>query len=683
MDLIKPIKALMQRGKKRMEEKNTELEMIAEAQKLRTEFGNAKNEKTQWNDKFDREEQVYMGDREFGNIYSDSTKDDIRTTVRISQTFIESQIDLSIPDAVFKPVAQDDEAPVKKLQAEVDYALRSSNLDEINALAEREVKKYGMVAYKVIEDNNYKGYGYRGKPKIICIHPKNILWAVGTTDKNKCRCWYHVENETLAECKKRYGDAAKQLPNHGERADVEYDRVGTFYEGNVNKTNDVNISPDVYKHSADSPEAKYVIIEKWYLDDEEECGLVVFSNECILLKIPKFYHRRKYNPDEDEYEKDEEDNEIYDDTEVIKDDYTEEVETEVETEKGKEKRKEKRVRLESGTEVERFHPKGPESLPIVIQNNIPRSKSIVGISDIERTYDFEQAMKKMLNKHEERILKGNTKILYNKNVEEEAAQLIDNDDLNIIGVNDVNNFKDFEFKDKGREALEFYSFLTEQLQYQMGINQVWQGQAQGEAKSGKAINALIGQTQEKIGIKVNEKNIAFKRLYRLMCNFILCFSDGNLPYRLDNTLQPEYGVFNRYDMVKKDDSGNPIYIDFDIEVSAEQGFPKTKTGLMEIILELAGGGYMEAVPRNILVWQTLAKLGFPNSEAILQTLQNELDNQMMQQQALQQQNIQEQGVEQSGNIDEIVNQLPEDMREEFLAMKPKEQQALINGGQNV
>lgn len=665
-----------------MKEYSDTQSMIAEATALKNEFDLAKKEKQLWDEKFDREEQIYMGDREFGNIYSNQSRNDARTVVRMSQTVIESQIDLSIPDAVFKPVAKDDERAVRKLQAEVDYILRSGNMDEINTLAEREVKKYGIVAYKVLRDAHKK-------TQVICIHPKNILWAAGATDKNKCRCWYHVENETLQECKKRYGKAADALPQLGERADVNYDEVGTKYESNVNKTNDVNLSPDVFSRAAEDPLAKYVVIEKWYLDDDDEAGVIAFSNECILWKVPKFYHGRKVDPETEEYEYDKDGEEVLVDEDELIVPYNERIEEENEA---GEKVVVEQPKIEAGAKLPRYHPKGPDSIPIVIQNNIPRSKAIPGISDIERTYDFEQSMKKMIHKHEERILKGNTKILYNKQQEEEAAQLLDTDELNIIPVMDVNNFKDFEAKDRGREAIEFYDFLKQDLQYQLGITQAWQGMTQGEAKSGKAIQSLVNQTAEKISIKVNEKNIAYKRIYRLLCNFVLCFSDGDMAYRLDNTLETEYGTFNKYDMLRKDDSGNWLYPDFDIEISAEQGFPKTKTAMMEMLLNLAGGGYFEATPRNLLVWQTLAKLGFPQAESILQAIQTELDRQMQleqQQMEMQQQQTQadvtaKTGVAPDGKptMEKIVEMLPKDIREAFLALPPEQQQELM-GGRNV
>jgi hypothetical protein len=634
-----PVKSLVEWGKSKVEKvkNNSEInDMATEATALMDEYLYAEKEKQPWNDKFDHEEKIYVGNRKFGNTRESSASDDARTPIRISQSIIEAQIDLNIPEAVFKPIAQDDEEAVKKLQAEADYTVRSSDLDEVNSSSERVVKKHGIACYKILWDFNYQGPGFRGRPEIIEVHPKNILWAAGTTDKNKWRCAYHVENLTLQECKGKYGKIASKLPDYGLCADLKYDFVGNNNGSTINNTNDPNAQIDLLTVQKNNPMAKYAIIEKWYLDDDDELCLTVFSDKLILLKKPKFYHRRKYDAEKEQYVFDKKGNETFEDTFTLEEDYLSYSKEIPET------------KIPKGTEIPYYYPKGPKSIPIVIQNNIPRSKSMVGISDIERTADFEETMKKMIYKHEEKILNGTTKVLYNKDQEEEAAAMLDNDELTVIGVKDVNNFKPVDFKDSGREALEFYSFISDQLQYMIGITSVWQGINKGESQSGKMTDSLINQTAEKITIKANQKNIAYKHIYKLLCDFILCFSDGDRPYRIDSKFQPEYGLFNKLDMVRIDKSGNPIWVGYDVEISAEPAMNKNREALMQQIVELSTGGFLQPTPQNLLVWKLLNKMNFPNSESILQTLQEQVDQQMQMEQAqMEQQNQIEQQTQNS------------------------------------
>lgn len=710
MDMLEPIKRIIKKGKEKADLIAKQFELDRRLQLLKDEFDLAEQEKIPWNNKFDKEEQIYNGDREFGNIFSDQTKDDSRTPVRVSQTMIEAQVDLTIPDAVFKPVSQDDELVVKQLQAEVDYSIRSCNTREINSFAEREVKKHGMCVYKVLWNHKYRGAGYTGKAEYIRIHPKNVLWAAGTTDKDYCRAYYIVDDMTLSECIIKYGEIAKQLPEKGLLSDMSYSTVGTGYESGVNKTIEVkqNIGNN---RPSDHPLTKYTIIEKWYLDEDDECGLVVFSDNLMLLDKPKFYHRRKYDAENEEFVLDEDGREVMLEDEEIEEDYN----TKANDASGN---LIYYTRVPKGTRVPYYYPTGVDSLPIVIQNNIPRSKGVCGISDIERTYDMEQSMKKMLHKYEECMLRGNAKIFYNKNLEEEAALMLDNEDLNIIPVNDVNNIQVKDLSYNNRAALEFFQFLLEHLQYSLGVTSVWQGINKSESTSGKMTEALINQTAEKISIKTNEKNIAYRKIYRLMCNFILAFSDGDRPYRLDRKLQSDYGTFNRLSMLRRvDSSGNYAYADWDIEISAETALSRNKSAIINSIIQMAQYGMLEPSMKNITAWTILAKQSFPAADVVLEMITAQTEQLMQQQQAMQaqamgqQQAAQQQSVEmEQAKMEQeakekeadravknpqqqdtsksdammkmILAKLPPDKAEMFLNMPDEEKAALLQGAVN-
>ncbi|MBU2685527.1 MAG: hypothetical protein KKF27_19990, partial [Gammaproteobacteria bacterium] len=673
---------LVNRGKKAMNDYKNEQKMLEESAKLREEYDLAKLEKEKWNDKFDKEEQAYQGDREFSNIYSSNSRDDARTVMKTNFMIIESQIDLSIPEPVFKPVSEDDEEAIKQLQAAADYVVRSNEMEEINSVTERDCKKYGTTIYKLIT----KKVNGKRRFEIITIHPKNVFPAAGTIDINKAEAIYHVENRTLGNCVRMYGEIAKKLPHYGLICDSDYDEVGTQYDSNVNKTIDTYNTPDNFSRSSDHPLTKYAIVEKWYIDDDGDVGLIVFSDRLILQKMPKFYHRRKYDSEVDdegnvvnqEQSFDKEGNEEYQDQEEYDQDY-----------------EYNDKKIEKGANVEYYIPK---TIPIIFQTNIPRPKCAWGISDIEINYDLDQSVKKVLHKYEERMLKGTSKIMYNKQQEEEAAQMLNNEDMQIVPVTDVNNIKVVDLTYDSPQILNFFNLMFDISQRQLGVSQVWQGFNTGEAKSGKAIDSLVKQTAEKINIKVNQKNIAYKKLYRLVCDFLLAFMDEDMPYRIDSKIQPVYGKFNRRNLLRQDESGNWIYPDWDVEISAESGFPRSRTFMFDSILELAKGGYLEPTPQNIMLWKLLTKTGYPNSEAILQSIQEQVD----QMQQIQEQMSAEipqgipgetpQGIpgEMPGeipqgmpagqlDIQQIIQRLPPELQEQFLSMSEEEIMSLVGG----
>lgn len=666
-----------------------------EATKLNQEFWLAYSDKQQWDDKFDKEETFYMGDREIGNIFSENADTDARTVFKLMYLLSEAEVDLNIPDAIFKAVEEADEEAVKNLQAQCEYTLRSNDVQRINSYAERECKKYGTVIYKVVWNPHFKGAGFTGHVEIVKVHPKNIILATGTTDVDKCDVIYHTENETLARCIRKYGDRAKLLPGYGQVALSQWDDLGKIRDSNVNKTLDVNPDANIYMHSSNHPQAKYVVIERWYIDDEGDVGLQVFSGNLILARFPKFYYRRKVNPETGELVLDKKGNTIPDDIELVPYDYK--IWTEVQDLSDPEPRSEEIVKLRKNMQMKRYIPKG---LPFVFQYNVPRSKCPWGISNSEILWDSEQAMKKMWMKHEERMLNGTTKIAYQKDTEEEAALMINNSDQQLLPMKDpVGGLREINLLANDQMVVNTFQLLKDLAQQQVGITNVQQGFNENDATSGKMVEALIQQSQQKLNVKSNEKHIAYKRLYKLICDFLLCFSDGTRPYRRDSGVKAQYGKFNRYDMVKWDvESEEWIYPDIDIEISEEQAFPRTQVAVYNNTIQLAAGGFFLPTPQNILVWKLLSKLRFPNADMILQSLEE-----MMQQQPQMQPGM-EQGMAEQGQptpeggqptpegkapqegqmnpdaqLQSVLEQLPPEIKAQFEQLSPDVQQEIMQG----
>jgi hypothetical protein len=591
-----------------------------EATKLMEEFWKAYYDKTKWDEKFDMEESFYIGDREIGNIYTDSADKDARTVFKLMFMLSEAEIDLNIPEAIFKAVDEADEEAIKQLQSECDYTLRAADVDKINSYAERECKKYGTIIYKVLWNPNFVGAGFRGRVEIVKIHPKNILIAPGTTDIDKCDVIYHVENVTLGRCIRQYGEIAKLLIGHGQPALSYWDDLGKKTLRNVNKTIDVDPNPNIYMHGANHPLNKFVIVERWYIDDEGDVGVQIFSGRLILSRMPKFYYRRKTDPATGELIYDKNGNTIPEDIELVPYDYKTWVSVQspdVET------KPEGVIKIWKDTQLKRYIPK---ELPFVFQYNIPRSKCPWGISNSEILWDSEQSMKKMWMKHEERMLNGTTKIAYQKETEEEAALLINNADQQLLPMNDpAGGIREVNLLANDAMVLQTFQLLRDLAQHQVGITNVQRGFNENDATSGKMVEALIQQSSQTLGIKANEKHIAYKKIYKLVCDFLLCFSDGTRPYRIDTGVKPVYGKFNRYDLLKwNTETEEWIYPDIDIDISAEQPFPRGSVAMYNNTIQLAAGGFFNPVPANLMVWKLLSKLRFPNADMVLEGLQEQL-----------------------------------------------------------
>jgi hypothetical protein len=591
-----------------------------EASRLMEEFWKAYYDKTKWDEKFDMEETFYIGDREIGNIYTDSADTDARTVFKLMFMLSEAEVDLTIPEAVFKAVDEDDEEAVRELQAQCDYTLRSNDMEKINSYAERECKKYGTVIYKVLWNPNFIGAGFRGRVEIERIHPKNILIAPGTTDIDKCDVIYHVENVTLGRCIRKYGEIAKMLVGHGQPALSYWDDLGKKMLRNVNKTLDVDSNPNIYMHGANHPLNKFVVVERWYIDEEGDVGVQIFSGRLILSRMPKFYYRRKTDPNTGELLYDKNGNTIPENIELVPKDYKTWIRVQS---PGVDEKPKKVVKLLKGTKMKRYI---PTQLPFVFQYNIPRSKCPWGISNSEILWDSEQSMKKMWMKHEERMINGTTKIAYQKDSEEEAALLINNADQQLLPMTDpAGGIREINLLANDQMVLNTFQLLRDLSQHQVGITNIQRGFNENDATSGKMVEALIQQSSQTLNVKSNEKHIAYKKIYKLICDFLICFSDGTRPHRIDTGVKPEYGKFNRYNLLKYDiESEEWVYPDIDIEISEEQPFPRTSVSIYNNTIQLAAGGFFEPTPSNVMVWTLLQKLKFPNAKVILESLKDQV-----------------------------------------------------------
>ncbi len=167
MDIITPIKKVIARVTKN-DEMLDELEREEETRRLiefwKKQFEADKQDKKEWDVRFDEWEGLYHGNREFKNIKNPSNVvgAEVRTIVNFPRMVIEALIDVNVPEPNFKAVSRDDEQAIEELKNYIFYVVRSANpsLEEINLQEERRVMKNGGGFIKVHWNNSVKKAGY-------------------------------------------------------------------------------------------------------------------------------------------------------------------------------------------------------------------------------------------------------------------------------------------------------------------------------------------------------------------------------------------------------------------------------------------------------------------------------------------------------------------------------------------
>lgn len=627
MSLLDGIKNVVSKVVRQVQDFQDEMEQEEENRQLieywKKQFEADKRAKEPWNERFDQWEAEYSGSREFDNV-----KDVLRTQERQVRTIInfprmvcEALLDLNVPDPNMQPVSPDDEQVVETLKAYVQYVTRATNpsLEQINLENERRVLKYGGAFWKVHWDNSIKRAGYVGDITISNPHPKDIIPNYAATSMEDLEHYHHVVNRTAKYILRKW--------KHLKLDDLE--QKATLYKEFDEM---IDSSKLINQHSQgendkDSGLNKYTVIETTYKDEDGDICKLWWSGDLVIEHINKFFYRRdeEGNPTTTEI--------LEPGTEIRRPDGTMYV-------------------LEDYAEVEYYVPK---SWDLIYQPFIPRDKCFWGISIMEDIHDINEAIKKALYIEEESRLRGRKKIITDS--EEDKQKLMDpyGEVIALRGTPQVVDFGEYDGIAWIEKLKEWMQLLTGTTNAALGVNDP-------NVKSGKQAQIYVEQANFKVAIKSAYKAVAYKYIYRTIVDFAMAFVDEDRPFRLEGERQQaEYGVFNRLNMLK-DMSGNIIWPDIDIDVSADMGLLKSRADIFNNMVQLAGQGRFEPTPGNLILLKVLHKLGVPMLTDIIEEMEAQVQAQMQPQQP---------------DVNAIIQQLPPEQQQMFMQLSPEEQQVMI------
>ena len=524
------------------------------------------------------ESNLYVSDR-----YRDDTQvpDDARQVVNIIFQLCESQIDVNLPVPAVeateeldsnvpdeKPKAKPGEqepAPETKpkqpsrrdmIEGQLAYMAADTSLRRINTENERVVKKNGIGYFKVGWNPDYKAHTYRGRTETTNPHPGNVILQPGVFRIKDMDYLFHIENRTIDYICRQYGE---EFRDQLTAENLEYGQLDYF----TSET----------EYTSNEKTKKLSVVEAWYKDSDGDVGLLTWVGDTVLREQPKFFYKRGEDGNIIEYDE---------------------------------------VKLPDGKTVKvKCHV--PNYFPFVIWYNIPREKSARGLADPYIIFDQQEGIKKLLSIEETKQTNGMTKIFVRKG--SGAAGKINNATSQIIETEDPGTdvvTKDMKTPENGLKDL-YYIYL-QAAKDALGITEASQGRTDGGANmSGRALEQLAAQTQGRMGVKSEEKDIAYTELYRMWYDFLLAFADTKMPYRADGKdNRPIYGYWDKGLLVKQDDAGEYYYPEFDIYVQAETALPKDKRFILDIANK--AGARLD----NIGYWMLMEAIGVPQASAILE-----------------------------------------------------------------
>ena len=271
----------------------------------------------------------------------------------------------------------------------------------------------------------------------------------------------------------------------------------------------------------------------------------------------------------------------------------------------------------------------PRRYPLVLRRNVRLFGQLLGASDVDVIEDQQIAINKYGTKIQEKLLKGGSYVTLPQGVNIETTDR----ELKIIRLKNpadkalisVLNIQPDTSRDQ--QMLEVnYSWAKSTL----GITDAFQGKYDSSAVSGVAKQFSANQSAVRLQSKREMKNQAYARLYRLMFQFMLAYSDEPYPMILhgpDGAV--EYAHFDRYEFLKRDAAGALYWNDeFLFDVDPASNLASNRENLWTMIdqkYQAGAFGPMGETKSLYRLWTLLAETGYPHAEAMKASIRGEME----------------------------------------------------------
>ena len=507
-----------------------------------------------------------------------SNDEEVEGNVNITMQLIEGSIDIVVPKPAISAIeASDGQENRKMIEGMLTYMSEGSQLQKIVSENERITKKNGMSYLKVVYNPEFNGHTYQGKIETRNPHPTNIIPQPNVRKIEDMDYIFEISNSTVEKVCRENGEELRALL---EDEAAEFGYLDDFGNDSSQETDDM-----------------VSVVECYYKDKDKDIGLIVWANDTIIRNIPKFY-----------YPRDESGGVEYKETLEIENPANVPIKQDGDTqfdESG-----EVATQETNTIEVER---RVPKVFPYIVWYNVPKEKSVYGVSDCQMIKRQQDSIQRMITKEERKQNKGTTKIITKKGsgligkIKDAESQILETDDP-------VGDVKVIDMKSPNQGAITLFQLQMQAAKDLIGVTEASQGRANSSSQSGAALEQLTANTAARMNIKTNEKYIAFRALYQLFYEFLIAYYDDKVPFRSEGSAEVEYGYFDKSALVKQDADGTFYYPDFDIYINADAGMAQDKTFMIQIADKAMEQGAADAID----YWTIMSSINMPNAQFILE-----------------------------------------------------------------
>ena len=578
--------------------------------------------KTKYGDmlnKIEGREALYFGTKDIKNAKKDASN--VRNIV---YELIESQVDTSIPQPKVTAIHPEDAELAKRVEELLRNEARRIGFVSMNDQSERTVPVQGGDLYHVEWDTDA---GYHCTLGDVCVtrrHPRQVIPQPGMYDIEKMRYIFVLIAQDKDELQEKYGveikDDVEDTPEI--RGDKETSITGLVTQNIVYyKKNGVvgmfswvgnqvlEDLPDYYARretvckkcgrvkTGDVCECGSKSFEEKSLDEQPLSRAVTVGDEVIPAMVYA-EDTPVMNPDGS----------------VQKDDETGE------------------TIMMPGDLVPNMIPGyKPKGFPLVLRRNITMEGRMLGVSDVDVIADQQESVKKFGTKIQEKLLKGGSYVTLPEGVSIETSD----DELKVLRLEnpsqksmiDVVNVQPNVSYDM-QQLENNYSWAKSKL----GITDAFQGKYDSSATSGSAKQFSANQSAGRMQSKREMKNEAYAKLYKLMFEFLLAYSDEEYPLvDTDANGEEVFTHFDRFEFLKRDAAGQLYWNDeFIFEVDPASNLASNRERLWDMIdvkYQSGGFGPINDLNSAYLMWTLLKATNYPNAGMVQSAIKARIDEQ--------------------------------------------------------
>ncbi len=577
-------------------------------------------------ERMSRREEYYKGSREIPRADGSGNAKPAGNVRNIVYELIESQVDSSIPRPRVTALHPEDEPLARQLEALLEGEVRRLHLKEMNDLQERTVPIQGGDFWHVEWDPQGGFHCTMGALTVTERHPRQVIGQPGVDDLERMDYFFVQVSQTRDGIRRRYGVdlPAPEQPDPDlvpmaqgvEPGEELVTQNIAYFRNDRGGIGRFSWAGDVTLEDLEDYQARRTMVCR-------ECGARREGPVCPVCGSRRFEEREQ-------------------DTEVLTQDVT-----------------------IAGGEVLRAVRPGPDQpalgpdgtpllddatgrtiplqgrpirqeipsyrpgvYPVVLRRNVRMFGQLLGSSDVDRIADQQDAINKYGTKIQEKLLKGGSYVTLPQGVGVETTDR----ELKVIRVRSpadraligVLNIQPDTSRDQ--QMLEVnYSWAKSTL----GITDSYQGKLDSTAISGVAKQFAANQAAGRLQSKREMKNQAYARLYRVMFQFLLAYTDQAWPltYRDGNGIQ-RFSHFDRYAFLKRDAAGQLYWNDeFLFEVDPASNLTSNREQLWQMVDDKyrAGAFGPAAQPESQLrLWTLLAQENFPHAEAVKASLETQV-----------------------------------------------------------